>query len=131
MSNLGVKKNSTFKYEAPVAGASGGTLLVLLANNLPDNYAYKSWLILIAPTISVALSAFWVWSKIRVDAYIGDRKTERILKELRTEIENDLKNPHTSEEHKKLLKAQLEKFEKLRIESLAAKAKFEIIIENE
>lgn len=131
MSNLGAKKNNTFKYEAPVAGASGGTLLVLLANNLPDNYPYKSWLILIAPTISVVLSAFWIWSKTRFDTYIDDNKREKILKKLRSEIENDLRNPHTSEEHKMHLKAQLEKFEKSRIESLAAKAKLEIIIENE
>lgn len=57
MSNSRAGKNNTSKYEA-AAGIGGGTLLVLLAKNLPDNNVLKSSLILVAPTISIVLSNF-------------------------------------------------------------------------
>ena len=39
--------------------AGGGMLLVKLAENLPDNNSYKSWLIILAPPFTLLLKSIW------------------------------------------------------------------------
>src|SRR5580700_7883635 len=46
---------------ASVAGAGGGTLLVLLAQNMSAQNPWKSWLMIIAPSSSVFLAEVWQW----------------------------------------------------------------------
>ena len=117
MENNTSQNNSNL--QAGVAGAGGGTLLVLLANNLPDSNIYKSWLIITAPTVAVGLSAFWKWIIKRVDKYLKKRKAEELKLRLRTDIEKALKNPNISKEEKATMQKKLAAFEQQNIDSLA------------
>ena len=47
---------------AAVGGAGTGTLLVVLAQNLPPENAWKSWLVIIAPAVSALMTSFWVFT---------------------------------------------------------------------
>lgn len=39
-----------------------GTLLVLLAQNLPQDNRYRPWMLILAPSITVAIG--WLWSRV-------------------------------------------------------------------
>lgn len=115
--------NSTSNYPAHAVGIGGGTLLVLLANNLPDNYIYKSWFMIIAPTCSIFISTSLTWLKNQIQNTIKKRNIEKSFLEIKKRITEALNNPLTSEEHKKELKMELEAIEKLQIETIKAKIK--------
>ena len=109
----------TSSLEAGIAGAGGGTLLLLLANNLPDNNPYKSWLIIIAPSLTVGLTIFWKWFSERFDKYLKKRKINELKSRLRTDIENALQNPNIPPDEKLTMQRKLASFEQQNIDSLA------------
>ncbi len=102
---------------AGATGASAGTLLVLLARNLPENNPWKSWALILAPSLAVLLS--WLLIKVRYEAdyYLTRRNRERIFDNITTKIGKALDNPLTSEEHKASMRKELEQVEKLRIDA--------------
>ncbi|MCS3795163.1 hypothetical protein [Niastella sp. OAS944] len=110
-------KNNT-NLQAGVAGAGGGTLLLLLANNLSDANIYKSWMIIIAPSTAVGLSVFWKWLTKSVDKYLKRRKTKELKSKLRTDIENALQNPNIPAEEKVAMQKKLAAFEQQNIDAL-------------
>lgn len=117
MDNKPISKTKS-NFTADVAGAGGGTLLLLLAKNLPNTSEYKSWLIILAPTLAVCLSAFWRWISKNIDDYLKERKVERLKSQLRSDIEKALKNPHIPIEQKTILREKLAAFELQNIETL-------------
>ena len=108
---------------ASIAGAGGGTLLVLLANNLPDTYALKSWLVIIAPSVSIVLSLFWKYISRKSNAYFKVKKVERSKKLLLQKIENALQNGIISEKEAAMLKKKMREIELQSIDNLANKIK--------
>lgn len=72
-------------------GASGGTAIVLLANNLPDGNIWKQWLVLAAPSISLLLAAVWAWLQVEVATLAREFKFRRLLasatKHMRTRLQ--------------------------------------------
>jgi len=110
-----VSSNKNFYLEAGASGAGGGTLLILLANNLPDNDVLKTWLVLIAPTTSVVISSFWIWSKSRVEKYYLKKNIRSNFLNAKDTIQEALNNPFTSEDHKKQLRKEIEKLERLAV----------------
>lgn len=108
---------------ASIAGAGGGTLLVLLANNLPDTYPFKSWLVIIAPSVSIVLSVFWKFISRKSNAYFKVKKVERSKKLLLQKIENALQNGIISEEEAIMLKKKMREIELQSIDNLANKIK--------
>jgi len=119
------KSQNSSNLQAGVAGAGGGTLLLLLAENLPETSEYKSWIILIAPTLSVGLAAFWKWLSTIVDNYIKKRKLEWLKNKLREDIENAIGNPNIPSEDKSMLKKKLAQFEIQNINSLVKSIEIE------
>lgn len=107
------KKPSSGKAGAGAAGAGSGTLLILLANNLPDKNPWKSWLVLLAPTLSVGISVLYVWIRKALDEYLGARKIERFVRDAKATLQEGLNNPNTSEAHRRKLRGQLEELELL------------------
>jgi hypothetical protein len=108
---------------ASIAGAGGGTLLVLLANNLPDSYFLKSWLVIIAPSVSIVLSLFWKFISRKSNAYFKVKKVERSKKLLLQKIENALQNGIISEKEAAMLKKKMREIELQSIDNLANKIK--------
>lgn len=83
-----------------IAGISSGGLLAALANNLPDSNKYKSWLVIIAPFLSVFISYAWVWIKNNLDMKNLKKRAEMG----RVELLEALKNPENTEEEKNKLR---------------------------
>jgi hypothetical protein len=116
------KRNSANKAAQRVrtgAGATGvgaGTLLVLLARNLPDTSPWKSWALILAPSVSVALSWLVIWLRTEIEYILNTRNQRRIFDAITVRIEEALKNPLTSDDHKMELRKKLEEVEKLSIE---------------
>ena len=109
------------KVEAGAAGISGGTLLIIFANNLSDENPLaplKSWLIHIAPSVSVLTGVLWSMARNRIDDYFQNRKIKRLDVELQETVQDIVNSPFASEYHeaaqKALLDVKMDKVEQLR-----------------
>jgi hypothetical protein len=96
---------------ASLAGAGGGTLLVLLARALPDGSPWKPWATLLAPTLSVTMSAALLWLTATVNTYFRIKRKDWFLNRIQANLEKALDNPRTSAEHKDKLRKHLEELE--------------------
>jgi hypothetical protein len=112
--------NST---SASIAGASGGTLLVLLANNLSESYPLKSWLVIIAPSVSIVLSLFWKYLSRKTNAYFKGKKVEKSKILLQRKIQAALDNGLISPKEAAILKRKMIEIELQSIDHLANKIK--------
>jgi hypothetical protein len=94
-----------------LAGASGGTLLLLLARQLADTNPYKPWAILIAPSVSVLIATGLFWVRSIAKSYVQMRRKEWLFAKVRESLEKCLDNPRTTPEHKEKVRKQLEELE--------------------
>lgn len=97
------------------AGAFGiglGTAVALFAERLPEDAAAKPWLLVFAPTISVAISHLWIRMRSHVRDLLDQRDAQRIFREAKQTLEDGLNNPNTSQEHKDQLRDDLELLER-------------------
>jgi hypothetical protein len=108
---------------ASIAGASGGTLLVLLANNLSESYPLKSWLVIIAPSVSIVLSLFWKYISGKTNAYFKGKKVEKSKILLQRKIQAALDNGLISPKEAAILKRKMIEIELQSIDHLANKIK--------
>jgi len=108
---------------ASIAGASSGTLLVLLASNLPDNYPLKSWLVIIAPSVSIAFSLIWKFLIREKNAYYKRKRVVKFKKLLLKKIEAALSDGLISPEEAAALKRKMIEIELQSIDNLANKIK--------
>jgi hypothetical protein len=111
------RKSARTTTGAGATGASAGTLLVLLARNLPNNNPWKSWALIIAPSLSVLLSWLLVKARLEADYYLTKRNRQRVFDNITARIRETLDNPLTSEEHQASMRKELEQVEKLRIDA--------------
>ena len=98
-------------------GAGGGTLLVILAQNISENSPWKSWLVILAPGASVVATTGLSWVRAEWSAYRRRRTISSAFAKTKKHIEDGLKNRNTSEEHKAKLRERLEKIEIVMIEA--------------
>lgn len=99
------------------AGVSGGTVLALVANSLPPNSSWKPWLILVIPWVSALIGAVAIWANHFLDDYLNNMRRKIRFDRLKRTIELGLSNANTSGTHKDELREQLEKIEKLQVET--------------
>jgi len=111
-------KKSESNVIGGAAGAGGGTLLVLLAQNLPESSSWKSWLIIIAPSVSILLSSIWLWAKRRIEDYFKNKEFNSAVEEAKMTLSEALNNTGTTDAHKNKLIKELEQ-----LEMVAVKAK--------
>lgn len=117
-------KVTALRYEANpkaglIAGAGGGTLLAVIANNLPDDSFWKPVLRYVAPSVAVVVSVLWRWIQTilwrwvenEVRTYYRTHKVSKLSKKARARLLSALKNPNTSEAHRKRIQERLEKLE--------------------
>jgi hypothetical protein len=107
------------KLGAGAAGAGGGTLLVLLADNLPENSRWKSWLVIIAPSATVFTSILWLWIRNLLGEFMRRRETTLVITEAKVTLERAMKNPLTSQRHREILQRKYEELELLEINGLS------------
>lgn len=93
---------------AGFAGAGSGTGLVVFAHSLPDGTA-RTIALYVAPAVSAALGALALYVEIQARRYMQ----QRLVRRLRRTLEEYLRNPHTSDEHKLLLRQRLEQIEEV------------------
>jgi hypothetical protein len=55
------KEEKESKTTAGFAGASGGTLIAVIASQLPDDSPAKNLLIYSSPSISILFTLLWGW----------------------------------------------------------------------
>ena len=99
------KEADRSRGSAGLAGAGGGTLVAVVANELPDSSFLKVPLLYCAPSISLVLTLVWVWLQVRIASYFREREVRNLIEDLRTEIERKLQDPDISED----IRAQLQK----------------------
>src|SRR5690349_18050372 len=99
------------KVGAGAAGAGSGTLLVLLANNLPQGSPWKSWLVIIAPSISIAVSVIYGWIRTTLDKRAARKELGLVVSRARLTLQKAIENPATSEAHRQQLRKELEGLE--------------------
>lgn len=112
------------KAGAGAAGAGSGTLLVLLANNLPDRSPWKSWLVILAPSLSIGVTILYAWARKTIEHYIDRRQLEKFVRDAKATLKEALENPNTSDEHRKQLRAELESLEILLVKSNIDRVRF-------
>ena len=101
------KKGGHQVLEASIAGAGGGTLVLLIADSIPENWIIKPIVKYIAPTVGIFLTSFWIWVKKRFSEYNKNKKRGLVL----IEIERFMNDPITSQNHKDLLRQKLEQIQ--------------------
>lgn len=105
--------------KATVAGGGAGTLLLLLANQIPETWAIvKAVATYAAPFVAVGLAAAWVicagyLGRLRRRADIDSAIRRAIT--IRDRVCND---PNASPEHKESVRKTVEGFERLTVELL-------------
>lgn len=108
---------------AGTAGAGGGTLLVALANGLPDSSSLRDWLLLSAPTVALITSAAVAAGIFQYRSWIRERLVSRAIRSAKEAIAEGLANPQTSDEHKARLRKALENIERMEIDDKVRDAK--------
>jgi hypothetical protein len=103
------------RFQAGAAGAGGGTVFLLLAKNLPETNPWKSWLVIIAPTLAVALSGIYAWCLHQATEWINGWQFERYFQRAEQTLINALQDPNISEQRRKRLSSELEEIRLLRI----------------
>ncbi|MEK2144871.1 hypothetical protein WOC23_23080 [Vibrio parahaemolyticus] len=106
---------------AGAAGGSIGTMLATFADSLPPDSNYKTLLTVTAPLITIGISGLWLFIKgVYIDPYAAKKKHEanhQYLTQLITDARNYeqtvITNPNSTDKHKKEVRAEVEKLEKL------------------
>ena len=91
-----------------ITHASGNTILILLAQNLPANYSYKSLLVAAAPAVTMTISFLWT---LIIKEYKLLRNKKKILKN-KIELEQVMavlfNDPNISDQAKEALRKRKE-----------------------
>lgn len=106
-----LSKPKESKTSAGAVGIGGGTFLVALANSFPEGSRVRFWLTLIAPSVSAVLSVMWLWAQVEIANYVQDRKLKSLVRDAKSNLQEALNNPNTSEEHRNVIRKKLEEIE--------------------
>ena len=105
------EQRPTIGADAVTAGAGSGTLLVLLANNLPDGHWARSWLVTLAPSVTMGIGYVWIRLRFLVDDWFAQRGAQVTFDQARKTLRAILADPDISEEHKARTRKALEDLE--------------------
>jgi hypothetical protein len=102
-----------------IAGAGGGMLLVSLAQNLPEENPYKSWLIILAPALTLFIKYIWNFLSPEVSSFVKKIKVKRARNQLIAQIDKLLNDSTISEERKNSLREKREQVKLSTVEALS------------
>ena len=116
----GWEVSSQNSINAGLGGVGGGTGIVAIAQQVGVHTVLGQILLYAAPMVSVVAGAVLYQLKLRVDWY-NERSQ---VKSARKTLEKQLRNPHTSEEHKAKIRTMLEKLDHSAAAAELARIKF-------
>lgn len=124
----GAKSDSKNRKSASVAGVSGGTGLVAIAQLLPLDLAWlKAILTFAAPAATIVVSVLWVylqvWIQETVTQLLRRRAMNSSIKYARKMRDKVVKDPKATNAHKRQAQENLQKMETLAFEMAQAEAK--------
>ena len=102
------------RAESGVVGAGTGTIIVAIASNLPNHFPHRSWLILLAPSISVGVSALWAWFRRRMADYLKEREINALFEQAEHRLKAIIDSPGESLQAKAQTQADLNEPHRLR-----------------
>lgn len=114
-------QNASPSTSAGIAGAGGGTLLTVVAASLPETNVLKPWLLYLAPSVAIALSAVWLWIQKSIANHFREREVQDLFDRARATLQTALDNPKTSPEHRQRLQQQMEELETLGVARIMAR----------
>jgi hypothetical protein len=103
--------------DAAGVGVSAGTFWVVIATHLPANFPFRSWIILLAPWVSVGCSHGWGWVKQALRRYLRRRELEALIRRLEARQRSILTDPRASEEQRQEAAALLARLQRSRTEA--------------
>ena len=107
-----------------VAGATGGTLLVFIADTFFQNDSnFRAFLLYLAPSFSVLSTAFILWIKEKISVALKMGELDGIIKNAKMSLEK-VKNSSTNAEHLSQLQHIVEDLEKIKFESYKGRVEF-------
>ena len=106
-----------------IAGAGGGMLIASLANNLPEGNQLKSWLLILAPLLTIIIKSSWDFIWAEIVTYFKKLRASRLRNKAVKNIEKLLKNPSISNEKKTELSEKREQIKLSSVEDLLAHVK--------
>jgi hypothetical protein len=65
--------------DAGLAGAGGGTLVAVIANQFPEGNIAKPTLNYLAPSISILVTALWVWLQVKIANHVRDKEVNQVI----------------------------------------------------
>ena len=107
---------------AALGGGGVGTLLVGIAQLLPETSDSRTFLVIVAPAVSVALSSFWIWATAEYKKHRKEKVVKETITELRQYLTAQINNSNTSPQMKKQFEAQL-----LQLEAKSFKRAIQVI----
>ena len=93
-------------------------LLVTLAQNLPEDNPYRSWLIILAPALTLFIKYLWNSCSPEVAFFIKRIRTDNARQKLIRQINVLLKDAAISEEKKAMLRDKREEIRLSTVEEL-------------
>jgi|GEM_PF-2758691 len=127
LENDSEKKNES-KTNASLAGAGGGTLIAVIANQLPNSSVVRPILQYAAPSISILITALWVLIQVKIANHFRDKEVDFLFQKAREKLKRRISDPDISEEHRCFLQKQLEEIDSIDISRIKSKiAKLKVI----
>ena len=103
---------------AGLAGAGGGTLVAVAADELPDSNFLKVPLIYCAPSISLVVTLVWVWLQVRIAGYFREREVKNLVEDLKNELETKLKEENLSKDLRLQFQKELDNLNLISVQRL-------------
>ncbi|MEO1255270.1 MAG: hypothetical protein AAFY41_10350 [Bacteroidota bacterium] len=117
------KEKRQNEVAATAAGAGSGTLVALIANNLSDSNWIKTWLVLIAPSLSIVSGAIWVWLQTKFIDSVKEFEFRLFIVRSINTIDEALQDPNLSEERLLELQKMRNELTQAKIERIMKKFK--------
>jgi hypothetical protein len=115
--NNGSSERNESNANAGFAGAGGGTFIAVIANQLPDANIAKPILQYAAPSITILISALWVYIQVK----IRDKEVDYLFKKAREQLKRRIDDPNISEDHRRELQKHLEDIDSLDINRIKSR----------
>lgn len=109
---------------ANAAGAASGTILAVIAQNLPEGSQLRIWLLLLAPTVSMVVSGVWLWLKNSLEERIHQKEKDQLFRRLNETILRSMEDPNLASDYKEYLREQLGELKRLEVSGLYQKIRF-------